>query len=178
MDQDQELIARYKDTKDLVTLSELYSPYMPIVYGVCLKYFKNETGAEDAVMDIYEKISKKLLTSKVDTFKPWLYTVSRNHCIEVLRRQNSRRPKENEANRVYYDTVLHPDIIDDERENALLQCIEMLDEGQRIAIQLFYYQKMSYVDIAAKTNSNYNGVRSRIQNGRKNLKTCIEKNTK
>lgn len=178
MDQATALINKYKRTKDLAVLSELYAPYMPIVYGVCLKYFKNESSAEDAVMDIYEKLSKKLLTSKVDTFKPWLYMVSRNHCIEVLRRQNSRRPKESEAQRVYYDTVLHPDTVEDDREKALLTCIEQLDDAQREVIQLFYYKKMSYIDIAEQIESDYNKVRSRIQNGRRNLKTCIEKKTK
>lgn len=178
MDQDQDLIAQYRASKDLSVLSELYSPYMPIVYGVCLKYFKDEARAQDGVMDIYEKLTKKLLTSKVDVFKPWLYMVCRNHCIEVLRRENSRRPKENDAQRMYYDTVLHPDSVEDERENALLLCMEQLADAQKEVIRLFYYEKMSYMDIAEKVSSDYNKVRSRIQNGRRNLKTCIEKNSK
>ncbi len=54
-------------------------------------------------------------------------------------------------------------------------CIEQLPEEQKSAIQLFYLQEKCYKEIAEATNTDINKVRSFIQNGRRNLKICMEK---
>lgn len=151
---------------------------MHLVLGSCINYFKNETDAEDAVMDIYEKIVKKTLTSDVQFFKSWLFTVTRNHCFEKLRRRNTHSDKENAAQLMYTEEVFHPDNVEkDEEVNILHECIDTLEKMQRRCIQLFYFKKMSYTEIAEELDLNFNKVRSRIQNGRRNLKRCIEAKT-
>ena len=63
--EDRILIEQYKSDGDLVHLAKLYNKYMHLVYGACLKYLKNEADAEDAVMDVYEKLAKKIPKSVV-----------------------------------------------------------------------------------------------------------------
>ena len=156
-------------------LVRLYEPYMPLVYGSCLKYLKNEADAQDAVMDIFEKIAKKTRNSEVANFKAWLYTVTRNHCFEKLRSKRTKRDKEIEASVMYSDSVFHPDNIDNEEEiSRLTKCLEQLDGFQKKCIELFYFRKMSYAEISERLELKYNQVRSRIQNGRRNLKICME----
>jgi len=68
---DPEIIAAYKQSKDLKSLGNLYEPYMELVFGVCLKYLKNTELAKDAVMHIFEELIEKVLRHNIDNFKNW-----------------------------------------------------------------------------------------------------------
>ena len=57
---DDELVQRYQDTGDLNLLADLYQRYMDLVYGVCLKYLKDEENEKDAAIRIYEELVTKL----------------------------------------------------------------------------------------------------------------------
>jgi len=54
-------------------------------------------------------------------------------------------------------------------------CIEQLPHEQKQAIELFYLKEKCYKEIADSTQTDINKVRSFIQNGRRNLKICMEK---
>jgi len=175
----KELIAKYKSTEDQNYVAELYRPYLPLVYGLCLKYLKNKTEAEDASMDIYLNLLKKLKTHKIENFKSWLYVVTKNHCLDKLRSRTEKYSKENEAKVVYSEQVYHPDTEGNEEEVKKLQdCLEKLPENQKKSIDMFYYQKISYKEIATITGWTWSNIRSYIQNGRRNLKICMEGNEK
>ena len=58
---DEELLQQYRESCRPGYLEELYERYMPLVYGVALKYLKNVEDARDMVMQIYEELSGKLL---------------------------------------------------------------------------------------------------------------------
>jgi len=171
---DKELVSQYKEHTDQKIIGELYNRYSRLVFGSCLKYLKDRQLAEDAVNDIFVQISKKLATHNVEYFKSWLYTVTRNHCIEILRKENRHRDKKTTSELMYTEAVFHPDDVEDTATlQALAQCIAALPANQQKCIQLFYYEKTSYQDIAASLQLNWNKVRSFIQNGRRNLKNCL-----
>ena len=58
---------------------------MDMVYGVCLKYFKEPEDAKDCVLNIFEELVSKLKKHEVDNFKGWLYQLTKNHCLMRLR---------------------------------------------------------------------------------------------
>ena len=82
---DDVLVANYKSGGDLELLSNLYQPYMELVYGVCLKYLKEEEEAKDAVLNIYEELIVKVKKYEIQHFKSWLYQLAKNHCLMKLR---------------------------------------------------------------------------------------------
>ena len=82
---DTELVALYKQSEDLSVLGELYQRYMDLVYGVCLKYFKEPEAAKDGVMLIFEELVSKLKKHEVENFRGWLHQVAKNHCLMQLR---------------------------------------------------------------------------------------------
>jgi len=55
--------------------------YMDLVYGVCLKYFKDPEKSKDAVMQIFEELIGKLKKHEVENFRGWLHQVAKNHCL-------------------------------------------------------------------------------------------------
>lgn len=169
----------YRDTGNQEVLGELYNKYIHLIYGLCLKYLKNRDDAQDAVMSIYEQISEKLLTTEVQHFKSWLYIVSKNHCLMQLRKKN---PEIHTEVFMESDEAMH---LNDEKVElekdltALEDCIEELKEEQQRCVKLFFLEKKSYQQVNDETGLNMKKVKSHIQNGKRNLKMCLEsKNVK
>ena len=174
---DQELLQRYQSDEDLEALGQLYERYMELVYGLCLKLLKDEMKAEDAVMGIFEELVKKLKTSEVTYFKSWLYMVSKNYCLMQLRRENKNLTSSYDPAFMQFleNGHLNGEPKDDETFVVLEDCVKQLSERQKLCIHMFYYEGKSYKEIAELQELAIDTVRSNIQNGRRNLKNCIEK---
>ncbi|NOU61026.1 RNA polymerase sigma factor [Marinifilum caeruleilacunae] len=176
---DQELLESYIDSSNLDVLGVLYSRYMHLVYGVCLKYLHDREKAKDAVNVIFEHLITEIPKFDIKNFKPWLYVVCKNYCLMELRKQKSQR---NQADKflqtqiMELDTYLHPidEVRDENLEKNLKRCIERLKEEQQKCILLFYYEESCYKEISDELNLPINKVKSYIQNGKRNLKICME----
>jgi RNA polymerase sigma-70 factor (ECF subfamily) len=149
---------------------------MELVYGVCLKYLKVPEDAQDCTIAIYEELSEKLLKHEVGNFKAWLYTLAKNHCLMRLRSEKKQVFVKFDAELVQSDESLHLNGMLEKEENfrKLEYCLEKLASDQRKAIELFYLEGKCYNEITELTGLEWNKVRSSIQNGRRNLKLCIE----
>lgn len=173
------LIAQYKRTGDLEVLGLLYNRYMHLVFGVCLNYFKEEEPSKDAVMQIFEELVVKLRIHEVQNFKSWLHVLTRNHCLMALRKAAKNNTVSLEETFVENTDFVHLDI-DDTKENRLVvmeKCMETLPKEQKVSVDLFYLQEKCYKEVADITGYELLKVKSYIQNGKRNLKNCIEKNS-
>ncbi len=175
-DSDNELIGKYKKSGSLFELGELYQRYMELVYGVCLKYLKEPEDAKDCVINIFEELINKLKKHEVDNFKGWLYQLTKNHCLMKLRKQKTI-PVNIDLSVVQLAENIHLDDELEKEENfkQMQYCMGQLIQQQRQVIELFYLQKKCYKEISEITEIEINRVRSFIQNGRRNLKICMEK---
>jgi RNA polymerase sigma factor (sigma-70 family) len=73
--------------------------------------------------------------------------------------------------------ILHPDEEDkEERIKQLEACMQKLTPAQQQSIQLFYIREQNYKEVAETTGYTLNEVKSYIQNGKRNLKICLENN--
>jgi RNA polymerase sigma factor, sigma-70 family len=176
---EKHLLTEYRKTGDLQLLGKLYEPYMPLIYGLCFKYYKDETKSEDAVMQIFESLISKLRVHEVSNFKSWLYTLARNHCLMELRRANRVATVDIEEHVMESDVFLHQqnegEQIPEERLMLMESCLETLSEEQQRCITLFYLEQKCYKDVAELTGYDLGQVKSYIQNGKRNLKICMEK---
>jgi len=174
---DQALIAAFRQSADLKIVARLYQPYLDLVYGVCLKYLGEPEPAKDAVMDIFEELTRKLLKQEIANFKAWLYTLAKNHCLMKLRSAGRARvqPFDPESMQTEEDRHLNDRMEKEEQFDRLSICIECLPPDQKTVISLFYLQNKCYKEIEALTGMDWNKVRSNIQNGRRNLKLCMQR---
>ena len=176
---DEELLEKFKKSGNLDLLGELFARYMHLVYGVSLKYFKDRDEAQDAVMNVFEKLITDLPKQKVQNFKSWLYVLTKNHCLmEIRSRKSAGRKLEGfKIEQEFMESAdeMHP--IDREENSigdALKECIEKLKTEQKQCIELFYYKKLCYQEVAEKLNMDEKKVKSYLQNGKRNLKICLE----
>jgi len=178
---DQELIAAYKNNGNQQYISSLYQRYMELVFGICLKYLKDAEKSKDAVMDIYVELTSKLKMHEVENFKGWLHVLARNHCLMQLRSPRNLKTSEFNTEVMQSDQTTHLEnevLEKEENFKKLESCIEKLPAEQLQSIRLFFLEKKCYNEIAVITGFEWSKVRSYIQNGKRNLKICIEEKNK
>lgn len=173
---DEELLEKYRNTGDSEFFGQLYNRYIPLVYGVCLKYLQDEDKSQDAVMEIFEILLPKVTSYDIKVFKTWLYSVVKNHCFHLIKSNKREMSVDFDSNLMESDDILTllVEDIDNERDEALNYCMAKLSEPQKISISKFFYEDMSYADIVEATGYDLKSVKSYIQNGKRNLKNCIE----
>ena len=177
---DEELINEFSSTGNIELLGKVYSEYMHLVYGVCLKYLEDRDESKDAVMQIFEKIASELPGQKIGNFRGWLYVVTRNYCLMQLRSEkvkNKWLKDWSDEQVIFMENInsVHPiDEDGEERAADLEECINGLKDEQRECIRLFYYGNRSYKDIAGDLMIDEKKVKSHLQNAKRNLKICLE----
>ena len=173
-----ELLQKFATDGNNFWLGILLQRYTLLLFGVCMKYLKNEDTAKDAVQQIFLKAIIELQKYKVDYFKSWLYMVAKNYCLMKLRDKH-----------IFLDVDDVKPLADDDFDIAALQdkeqtlnlmeeCLDYLQPDQKTCVTLFYLQKKSYVQIIGATNFTMMQVKSHIQNGKRNLKLLVEKKMK
>lgn len=172
---DEELCKKIRLSDSNSLRTELYYRYSHLVLGVCIKYLKNKLDAEDLTIDVFTRLSHKIQKSEIKNFKSWLYTLVRNECLMLLRKKKQTFSDLQEE-LISLDIFYEPK--NDERDlfiDQLSTCIENLNENQRICIDLFYFKKLSYSEIALKTGHDINRIKSHLQNAKRNLKISLLK---
>ena len=176
---DDELLARYKKTGNQKWILKLFARYVHLIYGVCLRYSPDVREAEDMTMDIYAKVVDKAQSHNIKHFKNWLYVLSKNYCLEQIRKMTGRRIETFDPAFMQLRDEIHP--IDEmvnlefkERQfEKLEECLKSLNDLQRTSIRLFYYENKTYAEIAGLIEDEISQVRSYLQNGRRNIRKCM-----
>jgi len=173
---DEYLIQAYKESRDVMYVTDLFNKYHELVFGVCLKYLKNETDSEDATMDIYLKVVEKLKTHDPQHYKAWLAVVTKNHCLTILQKEKKRKHiPQSFDEQIKEIPLLDIDDLKEEQLEKLRVCLVRLIDKQKECITRFYFQQQPYKEISTQLDVSWSRVRSLIQNGRRNLKICIER---
>ncbi len=179
---DQELMHLFKNSGNNLYLGIVLERYSLLLFGVCMKYLKNEEAAKDAVQHVYSKAIVELQKYNVEYVKSWLYMIARNHCLMQLRSRHQTISSENIVNELAEDEdpFLSRQMVAD--KNLLMELtgegLQQLPEPQQKCVSLFYLSKKSYQQIAESTGYNLLQVKSHIQNGKRNIKLWVEKQLK
>lgn len=180
---DETLIALYKKDDDKDCIGELFFRYTHLVFGICLDYLKDSMAAEDATMEIFEELYHKLTIHEVDVFKNWLYSVAKNKCLGILRRNKLKIENQHKIREGIYPDDTTPEskhnFLNDAElyiRNKLAKALTFLKKEQYLCIKLMYFEDCSYKEISDKTGLALSKVKSNIQNGKRNLKLYIKSN--
>jgi len=181
---DEELLRHYKQSGNKDLFADLFKKHVSVVYGTCLFYLQDKDEAQDATMQLFEKLMLDINNREIDNFKGWLSFVVRNHCISIIRKNKSQSKniksyyefEYEDANYVTEEKI--NSVSDDVMLENMKQCLPKLKENQRLCVELFYLNDKSYQDIANQTGFTLNEIKSYIQNGKRNLKLLLEDQTR
>lgn len=166
------LLSQYRLSQNPNHLGGLFNKYSHLVLGTCIKYLKDESMAEDAQMEIFQKLILMLKNFTPHNFEGWLYRVTVNHCLEILR-SRKRNPflasiEDIDEREIEFSMDHHGDLA--ERKKTLFKAMQSLPCNQRTCLQYFFFNQLSYKEIAEELNWDLKKVKSSIQNGKRNLR--------
>ena len=178
---DEELVAAYRDREDSGCVGELFRRYTDLVFFVSMKYLKDSAEAEDMTMKVFERLLIDLKKYEVRSFRYWLHTVVKNQCLAQLEQWKKQRERQSdfeldqkELVENGQDASLLGELSEDEQLlRHLEKALTLLQDHQRICVELFYLEKKSYQEVAELTGFDLKQVKSYIQNGKRNLKLHI-----
>jgi RNA polymerase sigma-70 factor (ECF subfamily) len=176
---DAQLLHRFQQSGRADDLLLLYERHAELIYALALRYLGSPQRAEDAGMEIWAVLMDKLPKHEVSNFRSWLQTTVRNHCLMQLRREKRDPLWQSDDALVQSDRLRHQSSGPDDQTapdtRPLYHCLKQLKEEQRQCVRLFYLQEgESYQSIAEQLNLSVGSVRSHLQNGRRNLKICLD----
>ena len=182
-----DLLREYRQTGDLAVLGEIYEPHMEMVFAISMKYLKDEEEAKDTVMQLFEELIPKLRQYEVENFKAWLGRVTRNYCLMELRKKtvevsNFKLNGNDEDENIFSNLMEistsehHTDSFDLEQNLTKLEdCLKTLNLEQKQSVELFFMQEKTYQEVSQLTGFEVNKVKSYLQNGKRNLKICLNR---
>ena len=167
---DEELITDFRKTGNPSIIGVLFDRYSHLVYGVSYNYLKDEEDCKDAVLHIFENLGRDLNRYDIKNFSSWLHVVTKNHSLRQLSKRKETTPLSYQS-----------ELVEEEESTPefnvhlpnLSVAIDQLNSEQKLCIELFYIQELSYKEITEKTGFNLNQVKSFIQNGKRNLKLIL-----
>jgi len=137
----------------------------------CWGYLGSMEEAEDALQEIWYKV---LTAPHVpDSFRPWIYKTSRNHCLNLLRHRARRKDGKALAGASQIAASMTGNLtklLQEELEEQLRAEVEALPAAQQEVLRLRYVEGLSRADIAEVLDTPESLVKSRLFEGVKRLR--------
>jgi RNA polymerase sigma factor (sigma-70 family) len=146
----------------------LFKQHRQFVASICIKYLKEKESSQDACMEVFTKLWQNICAQKIDSFRPWLYVFTRNHCLMQLRKEKAKKILTED---VELSLSVHP--FEEDQLELLLQKMEtfmhQLTTEQQTSLRMFFLEGLSYAGIAQSQGWEIGKVKSHIQNGKRML---------
>lgn len=168
------LVSRLRD-KDSAAAAELHRLYRDALVRFCWGYLGRLEEAEDASSEVLYKV---LAAEEVpDAFRPWLYKIARNHCINLIRQRAHRKDiaAMPSASRIP-DSITGnlTRMVREEMRTKLSEFVHSLPEAQQEVLRLRYVENLSRLEIAEVLDIPEPVVKSRLFEGMKTLRDYAE----
>ncbi|MBW2267567.1 MAG: sigma-70 family RNA polymerase sigma factor [Deltaproteobacteria bacterium] len=157
-----------------------YTSHTDAVARLCRRLLGSETAADDAAQEIFLRAQRGYTGyDPRQPFRPWLLGITRNHCIDVLRRRSRER-------RIFSAADLDPSdlrgsdpsplaaSLNAERRTGLLGAIEALPDRYRVPLVLRYFEELDYKTIAETLDVTHENVGVLLYRARRRLRDALE----
>lgn len=144
----------------------LYDKYSSKLYGICLRYSKNEEEAQDILQDSFIKVFTKLHTYQfTGSFEGWLKRIATNTSIEYYRKKINT----DEVDEIVFNPYLSVDSDKSLEVEELLKMIQELPEGYRMIFNLYAIDGFTHSEIAQKLGISEGTSKSQLSRARAHL---------
>jgi len=153
--------------------SQLYKKYAAILFGLCLKYSRNKTEAEDNLHDSFITILNKIEQYKgKGSFEGWMKRITVNTVLNKYRKeQHLKVVNENIEQEVEVDVGDNSPSL-----QTLLQYIKELPNKYRITFNMYVLDGYSHKEISEQLGTSTGTSKSNLARARMILKEKIEQN--
>jgi RNA polymerase sigma-70 factor (ECF subfamily) len=153
-DQDAVLARRIR-SGDREAVGELYDRYAGIAMAVAIRVLRDRGAAEDVVHDAFVAVWQKIDRFDVahGSLRSWLLTIVRNRAIDRLRRVRPAEDVDELDSRSLLRSTPNPTwdaAIASLDRRALAAAVATLPTEQREAVELAYFEGLTYREVAVR----------------------------
>jgi RNA polymerase sigma-70 factor, ECF subfamily len=174
------LLAARLAAGDDYALAEAFDHLAPTVYGAALRVLGEGSAAQDVVQDVFVE-----LWSHPDRYNPaagtlgtYLNLLARHRAVDLLRSELRRLARQARHHRLTLDGR-DPSPIDAvaaaDTAEAVRAAVSLLPDDQRQAVELAYFQGLSYREVALATGIPEGTAKSRLRLALAKLETVLDR---
>ncbi len=158
-----------RDRRSVDAFSSLYDRHASYVYGVSLRFLRNREEAEDVLQEVFEKLWQREIRFQPGAarFTTWLFTVTRNRCLDRLKNSSRKPPHAPLPNYLSElseaDADPETDIYIVERATRIRGAVQQLPEDQRSALELCAFQGLTHIEAAEALSIPLGTLKSRVR---------------
>lgn len=153
--------------------ASLYGMFAPKMFGVCLRYSKDQTEAEDNLQEGFIRAFEKMDTYRHQgSFEGWLRRIMVNVSLQKFRKQHQLYPVEDVS---VFDS---PEELEaggwDLAAADLMKLIRELPPRYRMVFNLYVFEEMNHKEIAEELNISEGTSKSNLSRARIILKGRVK----
>ncbi|MDR0829901.1 MAG: hypothetical protein LBN95_07300, partial [Prevotellaceae bacterium] len=119
--------------------------------------------AKEAVETVFNDISQKITVENIDNFRIWLYSEIKSYCLKLTPQKSETLFEIDEKDEDFYNTLK---LLNEKcTEKSFKERVKKLPVEPRVAILRFFYEEISYQDIADSTGYELKKVKNSVQKG-------------
>jgi len=167
-------------TGDEKAFRRLFDQYWDNIYSVALVFTKSTVLAEEMVQDVFMKVwQKREQIPGIKNFKGWLFTVARNHILNVLRNKITDQPFREELEQYFFDASPQPDqaLLLKESEQLIAKAVDQLHPQQKKIFFMMRSEELSQEEIAGKLGLSKLTVKTHMHLALKSIRQYLQKHT-
>lgn len=159
---DYYLVKQMQEHDSQLAFTHLYKKYGRAVYVLCYHYLCSVELAEDALQDIFFKIwDKRHAKDKNTPFRNFLFTIAKNHLLNILKSQRYHENVEDYANNIVDDpSDKEIKILKEKRLDDVQQAIRELSPQKQRVIEMKLYNSSTNQEVADRLSISVNTVKS------------------
>jgi RNA polymerase sigma factor (sigma-70 family) len=171
---DEELVTLFLESNDNRHFQKLYERYAVKVYQKCVSFTRDAEHAEDVTHDVFLKLISKMSTFKTGAkFSTWLFTITYNHCMDLVRVGKRKIILVYEEDSDFEDRteVSLQGLFEEEINLVMLkEALDHLDLEEKAVVYLKYLDDRSIRDIARICGTTESAVKMRLLRCRRKLR--------
>lgn len=156
---------------DRLALAALYDRHSRLVYSLAFRILRDTGDAEEVVQDVFTQVWRQ--SARYDPSRgnlaAWLATLTRSRAIDRLRRRHARPDAIGEP--VDAGSVVDPaeraddQLLSSSRAATVRAAMDELPFVQRTAIELAFFEGLTYVEVAQRLETPIGTIKTRIRQG-------------
>src|SRR5579859_4714464 len=171
---DLELLRQFATEQSQDAFTELVNRHLGLVYTAALRQVRSPHQAEDIAQTVFTNLARHAGKLSPDTnLTAWLYRATRNATVDVIRTEARRAARE--------QLSLHMSAMNDTPadwshiEPLLDEAMDSLEDPDRTAILLRYFQNKSLAEVGAALGASEDAAQKRVSRAVERLRDFLSK---
>jgi len=147
--------------------------------GYAASILRDHDRARDVTQDTFIKLYAQDPDKVSEALKAWLFTVCRNRCLDILRKERRMETMEQEQVVQIHDKIEDPSRQAErsDEQSEVMRFLERLPENQKEVLRLKFQGDMSYKEISEVTSLSVSNVGFLIHAGLKRMRGMLSHQT-